>query len=78
MQALHLPSNPGITYFACWGADGKTFTHTAFFQSEAHQKILFALPTFQRFQSQLRARQPEVPPQQALLTLVGAAGSQFS
>ncbi len=74
MRDLQALDNRGINYFVCLGADGKTFTHTAFFATDADQKELFALQSFQDFQAQLRASGPEVPPQQELLTLVG--GSQ--
>ncbi len=77
MTDLRALSNPGIVYFACLGTDGKTFTHTAFFSDDDAQKALFALPAFQAFQSQLKASMPEVPPQQALPTLVGTSASPF-
>lgn len=64
--------NPsGIFYHACLGADGKTFTHTAFYKSEDDRKVLNELPSFRHFQEQLKASGPETPPQQELLSIVG-------
>ncbi len=60
-----------------FGADNKTFIHTAFFRSEEDQKKLFELPSFQRFQEQLKASIPEVPPKNELLTLIGSSYSIF-
>lgn len=78
MHDLDALNNSGITYFACLGADGQTFTHTAFFKSAEDQKALGALPSFGAFQMQLKASMPEMPPKQELLTLVGATGATFS
>lgn len=65
--------NTGILYHVCLGPDGKTFTHTAFSQSEEHNKELLALPAFKHFQEQLKANGIEVPPKQEHLTLVGSS-----
>ena len=40
MSDLQKSDHPGINYNACVSADGKTFTHTAFFNSDEDQKIL--------------------------------------
>ena len=74
MQAI---GNPGINYNACLGADGKSFTHTAFFNSEEDEKVLLGLPAFIHFQQELRASGPETPPKQELLTLVGSTVDIF-
>ena len=73
MDELQAAGHPGIVYHTCMKADGKSFIHTAFFESEADEKVLFALGVFQRFQQQLKASQPESPPVQELLTLVGSS-----
>jgi hypothetical protein len=73
MKDLQQLNPPGISYNACLGADGKTFTHFAFFKSEEDQRLLNELPSFKLFQEQLRSGRPEVPPQQELLTLVGSS-----
>ncbi len=77
MADLQALNNTDIHYNACLGADDKTFTHTAFFKNEDDQKILFALPSFQHFQEQLKASAPEVPPKNELLTLVGSSYTIF-
>ncbi len=75
LQALNIP---GINYNTCLGPDEKTFIHTAFFQSEEDQKILFNLASFQHFQSALKASGPEEGPKQELLTLVGSSKPLFN
>ena len=77
MDDLQKMNDSAIHYHACLGADGKTFTHTAFFQSESDEKKLFALPSFKHFQEQLKASSPEKPPQQELLSLVGSSYVMF-
>jgi hypothetical protein len=78
MSDLQKTGHPGIFYHACLGADGKTFTHTAFFEEDEYEKVLFGLSSFQTFQQQLKASGPEVPPKQELLTLVGSSSPIFN
>jgi len=78
MDDLQKMDHPGIAYHTCMKADGKTFIHTAFFQSAEDEKVLFGLAAFQRFQQQVKASQPELPPVQELLTLVGSSYKIFS
>ena len=68
----------GINYSVCLSADGKLFTHTAFFESESAEKVLLELPEFKHFQEQLKAGGLESPPKQELLTLVGSSNNIFS
>jgi hypothetical protein len=77
MEDLRELNQAGINYFVCLGADAKTFTHTAFFLSDADEKILLGLPSFQQFQSQLKSSIPEIPPKQELLSLVGSSKNMF-
>jgi hypothetical protein len=77
MADLQKINNGNINYNACLGADGKTFTHTAFFKSDDDRKVLNDLPSFKTFQEQLKASGPEVPPKQELLTLVGSSTEIF-
>jgi hypothetical protein len=77
MDDLRKAGHPGIVYHTCMKADGKTFIHSAFFQTEADEKILFATESFQRFQQQLKASGPELPPVQELLSLVGSSYKIF-
>jgi len=78
MDELQKINNPGINYNCCLGADGKSFTHTAFFNSEEAEKVLLTLPVFISFQQQLKASGPETPPKQELLSLVGSSRDMFN
>jgi hypothetical protein len=77
MADLQKLNNAGINYNSCLGADGKSFTHTAFFNADEDEKILLGLPSFKTFQDQLRASGLEAPPKQELLTLVGSSKDIF-
>ena len=74
LQALH---PPGINYTTCMGGDGKTFLHLAFFESDADQQLLNELPSFRRFQEELKASGPETKPNAELLSLVGSSTDIF-
>ena len=78
MADLQELNNPGINYNACISADGKTFTHLAFFKSDEEQKVLNELSSFKNFQEQLKANGFEAPPKQELLSLVGSSINIFS
>src|SRR5690348_15042083 len=78
MADLQKLNHPGINYNSCLSADGKTFTHTAFFNSPENEKILTGLPSFKHFQEQLKASGFEEPPKQELLTLVGSSCNIFN
>ena len=75
LQKLH---HPGINYNSCLSADGKTFIHTTFFNSDEDEKVLLELPSFKYFQQQLKLSGPEVPPKQELLSLVGSSSNIFN
>ena len=77
MNDLLQLNHPGIFYHTCLGANGKTFIHTAFFQSEADHQLLTGLPSFIHFQQQLKASAPEIAPQQEILTLAGSSKNIF-
>jgi len=77
MADLQKLKHPGINYHVCLGADGKTFTHTAFFETDQDEKILTDLPAFRHFQEQLKATGLEAPPKQELLSLVGSSKDMF-
>ncbi len=77
MADLQKLNNAGIYYHACVSADGKTFTHTAFFKSEEELKVLNELPSFLHFQEQLKANGFEAPPKQEFLNLVGSSKDIF-
>ncbi len=78
MTDLQKLNHLGINYNACLSADGKTFIHTAFFNSDEDQKILNELPSFKYFQEQLKSNGLEVPPKQELLNLVGSSNTIFN
>ena len=78
MDDLQQINHPGINYNACLGADGVSFTHTAFFNSEGDQQLLNELPSFKIFQEQLKAGGLDTPPKQELLMLVGSSVNIFS
>jgi hypothetical protein len=77
MADLQAINNPGINYHCCLGADGKSFTHTAFLNSEENEKVLLQLPAFLHFQQELKASGLEAPPKSEQLTLVGSSTNIF-
>jgi hypothetical protein len=78
MADLQRLNHAGINYHACLGADGRTFTHTAFFNSEGDEKILLGLPAFVHFQEQLKAKGLDTPPKSEQLSLVGSSKELFN
>ena len=78
MSDLRKAANPAIFYHVCLGADGKTFTHTAFFEKDGDEKILFDLASFQTFLQQLKASSPETAPATEHLSLVGSSKPIFN
>ncbi|MEP7235633.1 MAG: hypothetical protein ABI778_10080 [Ignavibacteriota bacterium] len=70
-------ANPGINYSTCLASDGVTFTHSAFFNSDDAEKVLFALPSFIHFQQRLKESGLQAPPKQEILTLVGSSKPIF-
>ncbi len=77
MAKLHEQNHPGVNYNATLAADGRSFTHTAFFNSDEDEKLLTTLPEFIHFQQELKANGLEAPPKQELLTLVGSTTDIF-
>ena len=77
MNELHTMNCAGLNYNVCIGADGQTFSHTAFFETDDDQKILLELPAFKFFGEQLKASNPEVSPKQEQLSLVGSSKDIF-
>ena len=78
MADLKKLNHNGINYHCCLNTDGKTFIHTAFFNSAEDEKILLELPSFKYFQEQLKANGLETPPKQELLNLVGSSSNIFN
>jgi hypothetical protein len=77
MNDLRQLNHPGIFYHACLSPDGNTFTHTSFFKSEEDHKLLNELPSFIKFQQELKSNGFEVAPKQEWLTLVGSSAEIF-
>lgn len=77
MDQLRELNPPGINYSACLGSNGKTFIHTAFFETVGDQELLNELPSFKYFQEQLKASGPEIPPKPEALTLVASSKNIF-
>jgi hypothetical protein len=77
MADLQVINNSGINYNATLATDGKSFTHTAFFNLDEDEKVLLGLPSFIQFQQELKAGGLEAPPKQEVLTLVGSSSDVF-
>jgi hypothetical protein len=77
MNELQNLNHPGLNYNSCLNADGKTFVHTAFFNADADEQVLFNLESFKSFQQQLKASGLESPPKQEYPTLVAASVPVF-
>lgn len=78
MTDLQKINNPGIHYNACLASDGKTFIHTAFFNSDEDQRRLNELPSFKYFQEQLKSGGLEIPPKEERLILIGSSYHIFN
>ena len=77
MNELRELCDPGIFYHVCVAPNDLTYTHTAFFISDAEQSVLFGLQSFRKFQEQLKASGPEVLPVSEQLSLVGSSKDIF-
>lgn len=77
MSDLRQLNDPGIRYHSVVAADGVSFMHYAFFESDAGQQILFNLSSFMSFLDQLKASGPVSPPKNELLTLIGSSYDIF-
>ena len=78
MSDLKELNNPGIKYSSFLMEDGQTFLHFAMYPDEETSKIVGQLPAFNKFRSELKASQPESPPQAENLELVGSAYEIFA
>jgi hypothetical protein len=78
MQELGSLNHPGIRYSAYVLDDGKSFMHfVVFTDEEAGKNVINSLASFKRFQSDLKASNPEVPPKFEDLALVGSSYKFF-
>jgi hypothetical protein len=74
---LQKKAYPGINYNVCLFPDGKSFIHTACFQTDEDEQAFNALPEFQFYQNQLKAIGLEGPPKMELMTLIGSSRAIF-
>ena len=77
MGDLREINNPGIKYATYLLPDEKTFLHFAQFENDEAHKVLMELESFIRFQTELKARVPEVAPKSENLTLVASSYDFF-
>jgi hypothetical protein len=77
MNDLQALDNPGIRYSAFILEDGKSFVHFAVYPDEETASIVPNLASFQSFQEQLKASQPELAPKAEKLTLVASTYEIF-
>jgi quinol monooxygenase YgiN len=68
---------PNLKYSSFIEEDGRTFMHFSMFKDESASDILNSLPSFTEFRKQLKASDPESPPQAEQLTLVDSAHDLF-
>ena len=73
MADLRSGNHPEIRYSSYVCEDGKTFMHVFISRDKEAQKIIDNLESFKHFQRELKASQPETPPQFQQLTLVGSS-----
>lgn len=74
---LHETNHPGIRYMACLGKDGKTFFHTAIFDGEESQQVLFRLDSFKFFQQKRDESGLEVLPKIEEMDLIASSYPAF-
>jgi gamma-glutamyltranspeptidase len=77
MADLRKLNNPHIKYSSFLLDDKKSFVHFVITDKEEND-ILTGLESFKRFQSELKASQPEIPPKVEHLNLVGSSYDFFS
>ena len=77
MADLRKLNNPGIKYSSFLLDDKKSFVHFVITDEKAND-ILSGLGSFKKFQSELKASQPEVPPKVEHLNLVGSSYDFFA
>ena len=77
MSDLRNMGNPDVKYAAYLGEDGQTFTHLVMFRDEDTPNPMSDMPSFQKFQAELKASEPVSPPASERLDLVGAGFDAF-
>jgi len=77
MSDLRDLKHPNIKYNSFLLEDGKTFMHLAMYPDEETSQIVQNLPSFVKFQTELKASGLEVPPKAEKLELVASAYQIF-
>jgi len=72
MDELKSLNHPEIRYSSYCFDDGKTFMHLFIAPDDDAKQVINGLDSFKHFQTELRASNPETPPQFENLTLVGS------
>ena len=77
MQELRSLNHPEIRYSSYLFDDGKTFMHFVLLKNEEAEKVIRNLEAFKTFQAELKASNPEKPPQFENLALVDSSFELF-
>src|ERR1044071_3786193 len=77
MSDLQQINNPGIRYSSFMLDDEKTFVHFVVIHESA-DGILNKLPSFRKFQDELKASKPEIMPKVERLSLVASSYNFFN
>jgi hypothetical protein len=77
MNELRRIDHPGLKYSAFRMEDKKSFVHFVLVNDEEAEKMLTNLDSFKKFQAELKASRPEVPPGVEPLLLVGCSYDLF-
>ena len=77
MEELRESGSDGIRYQSFREDDGVTFVHFGMYRDQASIDALTARPSFQAFQSALKASKPVQPPAAHWLDVVGSSYEVF-
>lgn len=77
MNDLKQINNPDLKYSSFLLDDKKSFVHFVMTNTEEAEKILTTLDSFKRFQVDLKASDPEVPPMVKHITLIESSYEIF-
>lgn len=77
MEELRSTGSDGVRYQSFREDDGVTFVHFGTYRDQAALDAFTASPSFQAFQSALKASKPVQPPQARWLDMVGSSYDVF-
>lgn len=77
MSDLRETGSEGVRYQSFRESDGVTFVHFGMYRDEASLEKFTSSPSFQAFQSALKASQPVQPPAAEWLEMVGSSYDVF-